>query len=70
MRENARVARMASRDQHAVRHLGTIIEDRLAPERGHFTIRLIHDLICRGEIPIVALAAGKRRVDSAVRHAA
>ena len=70
MRDNARVAITPRCDQHAVRHIGTVIKNRLAPERGHFTIRLMHDQIGGGEIPVPALSPGEGRIDPAIRDTA
>ena len=56
--------------QHPVRHLPAIIEDSIAGERSHVTIRFLHDQIGRGKVPVAALAAGKGRIEPSFRDPA
>lgn len=56
--------------QHPVRHIPTIIEDRIAGQCGHFTIRFLHDQMRRRKIPIAALSACKSSIECAMRDAA
>ena len=70
MLDNARMTIAARCHQHPVRHLPAIIEDRIPRERGHPTIRFLHDQIGRGKIPVAALAAGKSRIEAAIRDPA
>ena len=83
MLDNARMTIASRGHQHPVRHLPAIVEDRIPRERGHVTIRFLHDQIGRGKVPVAALAAGKssfqatmcdpaqperQRPDSGVKH--
>ena len=54
--------------QHPVRCLPAIVGYRLPRERGHVTIRFVHDQIGRGKVPVAALAAGKSRIETAIRE--
>ncbi len=45
---------------------GDYTEDRIARERGHSTIRFVHDQIRGGKIPVAALAPGKSRIQAAI----
>src|SRR6202043_4130757 len=56
--------------QHPVRHLPAIVEDGVPRERGHATIRFLHDQIGRGEVPVAALAARKSGIELALRDPA
>ena len=55
MLDNARMTIASRCHQHPVRHLPAIVEDAVARERGHVTIRFLHDQIGRCKVPIVAL---------------
>ena len=59
MLDNACVPIMSRSHQHPVRHLPAIILNRVPRERGHPTIRFLHDQIRRRKVPIAALTAGK-----------
>ena len=69
MRHNARMTFAPRRHQYPVRDFPAIVEDGIAGKRGHPTIRFLHDQIGRGKIPVAALAAGKGRVEPAIRDA-
>ena len=56
--------------QHPVRNLPAIVEDRIPGERGHVTIRFLHDQMGRGKVPVAALATGKGRIEPSVRDPA
>ena len=56
--------------QHPVRHFPPIVENRIAGERGHPTIRFLHDQIGRGKVPVPALSAGKGGIEIALRDPA
>lgn len=70
MLDNARMSIVSRRHQHPVHHLPAIILNRIPRERGHSTIRFLHDQIRRGKIPIAALAACKSGIETAVRNPA
>ena len=54
------------RHQHPVRHLRAIVCDRVPRERGHVTIRFVHDQIGRGKVPVAALTSRKGGIEPAV----
>ena len=58
------------RDQHPVRHLPAIVSDRVPRKRGQPTIGFVHDQICGGKVPVVAVAAGKGDIEPRVRDPA
>ena len=70
MLDNARMTIASRCHQHPVRHLPAIVEDRVPRERGHVTIRFLHDQIGRGKVPVAALAAGKSGIETALRDPA
>ena len=70
MLDNACMTIASRCHQHPVRHLPAIIEDRVPRERGHVTIRFLHDQIGRRKVPVAALATGKRRVQASMRDPA
>ncbi len=55
---------LSRRHQHPVHHLPAIILNRIPRERGHSTIRFLHDQIRRGKIPVAALAACKSGIEA------
>ena len=62
MLDNACMTIAPRRHQHPVRHVPAVVEDRVPRERGHVTIRFVHDQIGRGKVPVAALAAGEGRI--------
>jgi hypothetical protein len=70
MLDNACVTIVSRCHQHPVHHLPAIILNRIPRERGHPTIRFLHDQIRRGKIPIAALAACKSGIEAAVSNPA
>ena len=70
MPDNARMTLTPRCHQHPVHHVPAIVKDRIPRERGHPTIRFLHDQIRRSKIPIPALPAGKGRIQRAVRDPA
>ena len=70
MLDNARMPIVSRCHQYSVHHLPAIILNRIPRERGHSTIRFLHDQIRRGKIPVAALAACKSGIEAAVRNPA
>ena len=70
MLDNARMTIASRCHQHPVRHLPAIVLDRVPRERGHLTIRFLHDQIRRGKVPVAALAARKSGIEAALRDPA
>ena len=70
MLDNACMTIASRCHENPVRHLSAIIGYRVPRERGHVTIRFVHDQIRRGKIPIAALTAGKRGIQAALRDPA
>src|SRR6266700_783751 len=70
MLDNARMTIVSRSHQHSVRHLPAIIRNRIPRERGHPTIRFLHDQIGRRKVPVAALPAGESRVKAALRDPA
>ena len=70
MLDNASMTIASRCHQNPVRHLPAIVEDRVPRERGHATIRFLHDQIGRGKVPVTALAAGKSRIEASLRDPA
>ena len=70
MLDNACMTIASRCHQHPVRYPATIVENRVPRERGHVTIGFVHDQIGRGKVPVAALAAGKGRIEAALRDPA
>src|SRR5436190_18407130 len=70
MPDYARMTIASRCHQHPVHHIPAIIRYRIPRERGHSTIRLLHDQIGGGKVPVAALAAGKSGIETALRHPA
>ena len=62
---------IASRShQHPVPDFPAIVEDCVAGQRGHFTIRFLHDQIRRRKVPVATIAARKSGIEIALRDPA
>src|SRR6476660_9593179 len=70
MLDNASMTIASRCHQNPVRHLPAIVEDRVPRERGHVTIRFLHDQIGRGKVPVAALATRKSCIETALRDPA
>ena len=70
MPDNACMTIASRCHQHPVRHLPAIVEDRIPRERGHPTIRFLHDQIRRRKVPVAAVAAGEGGIETALRDPA
>ena len=66
MRDNARMTIAARCHQHSMRQFAAIIKEGISGESGHITIRLPHDQISRGKVPVSALSAGKSGIEAAL----
>ena len=69
-RDNARMTIASRRHQHPVCYLPAIIDNPLAGQRGHLTIRFLHDQMSRRKIPIATISAGEGRVEITLRDPA
>ena len=70
MLDNACMAVATRSHEHSMRHFAAIIGERIPRQRGHVTIRFLHDQIGRGKIPVTALPTGKSRIQASLRNPA
>ena len=66
MPDNARMTIASRCHQHPVHHVPAIVKDRIPRERGHSTIRFLHDQIRSRKVPVPALAARKSGIEFAM----
>ena len=66
MLDNTRMTIASRSHQHPVCHFPAIVLDRIPRERGHLTIRFLHDQIRCRKVPVATLAARKSGIEIAL----
>ena len=70
MLDNTRMTIASRSHQRPVHHLPAIVFNRIPRERGHLTIRFLHDQIRCRKVPVATLAACKGGIEVALRDPA
>jgi hypothetical protein len=70
MLDNTRMTIASGSHQRPVHHLPAIVFNRIPRERGHLTIRFLHDQIRCRKVPVATLAARKGGIEVSLRYPA